>query len=139
MSFFKCLLTVFVFLFVISFSFSGHAKTPKFQQVKAGDAALVDGYCVDYAGIAQLITAPEAEKKKCLLEKEASEKVLKLETEKVIKQIEAEHKQKMEMCELMACNKKIDKTPYGWEWLAGSVVVGVLVGVVSVLVVQNFR
>lgn len=111
----------------------------KSQQVKVGDVSVVDGYCIDYPGMAFLLTAPEAEKKKCLLEKEEIKAIDKIETEKVLKQLEAEYKKKIEMCELMACNKVKDKTPYDWKWVAGSAVVGILVGVVSVFVVQNFR
>ena len=131
---------VSVFLIISLLSFSAAAQTGyKSQQVKVGDASVVDGYCVDYTGMAFLLMAPEAARKKCLLEKEQINAVNKIETEKVLKQIETEYKKKLEMCELMACNKKPDKTPYSWHLVAGSAVVGVLVGIVSVFAVQNFR
>jgi hypothetical protein len=133
------LVSIFVVVSLLAFPATAQDKY-KSQQVKVGDASLVDGYCIDYPGMAFLLLAPETEKKKCLLEKEEIRAIDKIETEKVLKQIEAEYKKKLEMCELMACNKKqVDKTPYGWKWVAGSAMVGVLVGVVSVLAIQNFR
>lgn len=140
MNLLKWILSGLVVLFLIGYCSVCDAQDPKFQQVKAGDPSLVDGYCIDYNGVAKLLMAPEAEKKKCLLEKNEIVAVNKLETEKVIKQLEAEYKKKIEMCELMACNKKtVDKTPYNWKWVAGSAVVGVLVGIVSTVIVQTFR
>lgn len=140
MNILKWTLSIVVVLFLVGWCSVGRAQDkPKFQQVKVGDFSRVDGYCVDYAGIAQLLTAPEAEKKKCALAKESDALITKLETEKAIKQLEIEYKKKLEMCALIACNKIPDKTPYDWKWVAGSAVVGVVVGIVSVFVIQNFR
>lgn len=140
MNILKWVLVIFVFLFLIGYcSVASAQDTPKFQQVSVGDASKVNGYCIDYAGVAKLLVEPEAEKRKCALEKDAQIETFKLETEKIIKQLEVEYKKKIEMCELMACKGAKDKTPYNWKWLAGSATVGVLVGVVSVFVIQSFR
>lgn len=140
-NFMKIVSVGLVFIFAAFFPLVCSAQDAKYksQKVKTGDSVLFDGFCVDYAGMAFLLTAPEAEKKKCLLEKEEIKETNKLETEKVIKQLEAEYKKKLEMCELVNCKEKKDNTPYNWKWVAGGFVVGVVVGVVSVFAAQNLK